>query len=146
MTTATYNKMGGDYNATYDIWMAAPPAPTSAYSDALDGFVMVWLYQPSGRSPIGTKQANPVTIGGNSYNVWVGPRNSGTNPNRPVVSYVLATPKLTQTFDLKPILVDAASHGIPSSWFVTDIFFGFEIWTGSAASGLSVTNFTAAVQ
>ena len=56
-TTATYNKMGGDYNATYDIWLARPPAPTSAYSDALDGFVMVWLYKPGSRSPIGPPPA-----------------------------------------------------------------------------------------
>jgi hypothetical protein len=148
MTTAAYNKSGGDYNATYDIWLAAPPAPTSQYSDALDGFVMVWLYKPSGRSPIGSMKTTK-TINGDSYNIWAGPRGSGTNPNRPVVSYVLATSTMNKTFDLKPILADAAansgSYGVTAiqpSWLVTDIFFGFEIWTGSAASGLGVTNFT----
>ncbi len=148
-TTAAYNKMGGDYNATYDIWMAAPPTPPSGafYSDAYDGFVMVWLYKPSGRTPIGGSPTKTgVVIDGNSYDVYVGPRGTGTNPNRPVVSYVANPAVLSRTFDLKPILMDAASHGIPSSWFVTDIFFGFEIWTGSSASGLSVTNFTAEVQ
>ena len=92
--------MGGDFNAAYDIWLAAPPAPTSAYSDALDAFVMVWLYQPSGRSPIGSVKASNKSIGGSSYNVWAGPRNSGTNPNRPVISYVLTSATYEQ--DLRP--------------------------------------------
>jgi len=86
------------------------------------------------------------TIDGTSYQVWVGPRGSGTNPNRPVVSYVTASTTMSKTFNLKPILTDASSYGIPSSWYVTDIFFGFEIWSGSGTSGLSVSNFTCNVQ
>jgi hypothetical protein len=42
--------------------------------------------------------------------------------------------------------MDAASHGIPNSWLVTDIFGGFEIWTGSSGVGLQMTNFTVDVQ
>jgi len=53
---------------------------------------------------------------------------------------------MSKTFNLKPILTDASSYGIPSSWYVTDIFFGFEIWSGSGTSGLSVSNFTCNVQ
>jgi hypothetical protein len=155
MTTAAYNKMNGDFNAAYDIWLARPPAPTSMYSDALDGFVMVWLYQPSGRYPIGGPNArvSNKSIGGSSYNVFAGPRGSGTNPNRPVISYVLTTPTMSKTFDLKPLLADAAANAtsygvgaIGTDWLVTDIFFGFEVWTGSAASGLGVTNFSVDVQ
>jgi hypothetical protein len=37
-------------------------------------------------------------------------------------------------------------YGIPSNWYVTDIFFGFEIWNGSGTAGLAVTNFTVDVQ
>jgi hypothetical protein len=150
MTTFQYNKSGGDYNATYDIWIASG-APTSSYSDALSAFVMVWLYQPSGRTPIGTKvTSSPVNIGGTMYDIWAGPRNSGTNPNRPVISYVVSGGAVTsKTFDLKPILLDAGTNtAIPSnmrvtsSWYVTDIFGGFEIWTGSSGVGLQMTNFT----
>jgi hypothetical protein len=144
-TTATYNKSGGDYNATYDIWLAAA-APASTYTDAVSGEVMVWLYKPASRSPIGTQMAT-ATVAGNSYTVWEGPRGSGSNPSAPVISYVLTTSRLSQTFDLKPILSDAAARGsIQTSWYVTDIFFGFEIWTGSNAAGLAVTTFTADVQ
>jgi hypothetical protein len=157
-TTFTWTGGSGnkDFNATYDIWVAAPgpngSLPTT-YADAISGFVMVWLYKPSSRTPIGTKQPNQATIGGTTYDVYVGPRGSSPNggdANRPVVSYVIAnsttTPVMSKTFDLKPILMDAASHGIPSTWMVTDIFGGFEIWTGSTASGLSMSNFTVAVQ
>ena len=37
-------------------------------------------------------------------------------------------------------------RAIPASSVVTDIFFGFEVWTGSAATGLGVTNFTVDVR
>jgi Glycosyl hydrolase family 12 len=142
MTTAAYNKQGGDFNATYDIWLASG-APTSAYSDALSGFVMVWLYQPTGRSPIGSSKATK-TIDGTS-----------SPSNRPVISYV--TNSMNKSFNLKPILDDAAANSatytsgtgasnITSSMYVTDIFFGFEVWTGSAASNLSVTNFSVDVK
>ncbi len=149
MTTAAYNKTGGDFNATYDIWLAASN-PTSAYSDALSGFVMVWLYKPGQRSPIGSVKATK-TIDGTSYEIWAGPRGSGTDAQRPVISYV--TSSMNKTFNLKPILDDAAANAatygvraIPASSVVTDIFFGFEVWTGSAASGLGVTNFTVDVR
>jgi len=157
MTTFTWTGGSGnkDFNATYDIWLASA-APSSAYSDAISGFVMVWLYQPSGRSPIGTKvTSSPVNIGGTMYDIWAGPRNSGSNPNRPVISYVVSGggPVMSKTFDLKPILVDSTTNtAIPQamrsgpSWLVTDIFGGFEVWTGSTASTLSMTNFTVAVQ
>ena len=144
MTTAAYNRASGDYNASYDIWVAAS-APASMYEDAVSGFVMVWLYKPSGRSPIGSMMTTK-TVDGTSYQVWVGPRGSGTNPNRPVVSYVVASTTMSKTFNLKPILADAANYGIPSSWYLTDVFFGFEIWSGSGTNGLSVSNFTCSVQ
>ena len=110
---------------------------------------MVWLYKPSNRSPIGSVKATK-TIDGTSYEIWAGPRNSGTDGQRPVISYVTNSMK---DFNLKPILDDAAANAatygvraIPSSYLVTDIFFGFEVWTGSAASGLGVTNFTVDVK
>ncbi len=144
----------GNYNATYDIWLAAPPAPAIGYNDALSGFVMVWLYKPSGNQPIGN-MVGSTTIGARTWNIWVGPRNMGTNPNRPVISYVAPTPIMGTTWtnvDLKPFLMDATTNtSIPSnmrvsaSWLVTDLFAGFEIWTGADGVGLKETAFTANV-
>ena len=143
-STAAYNRASGDYNAAYDIWVSSA-APTSDYNDALSGFVMLWMYKPSGRNPIGSMMTTKM-IGDAMYQVWVGPRNSGTNPNRPVVSYVATSTTMNKTYNLKLFLADAANYGIPSNWYLTDVFFGFEIWSGSGTSGLSVTNFTADVQ
>ncbi len=55
-------------------------------------------------------KASGKSIGGNSYDVWAGPRNSGTNPNRPVISYVLVGGSMNKSFDLKPVLADAAAN------------------------------------
>ena len=43
---------------------------------------MVWLYKPSNRSPIGSVKATK-TIDGTSYEIWAGPRNSGTMGSAP---------------------------------------------------------------
>ncbi len=147
----------GDYNATYDIWLAAPPPPAIGYGDALSGFVMVWLYKPGNHQPIGS-QVGTASIGGRTWNVWAGPRGTGTNPNRPVISYVAQTPITGTTFsnqDLKPFLTDAATNAIipttptnlhtSTAWLVTDVFAGFEIWTGGDGVGLKETAFTATV-
>ena len=108
MTTAAYNKNSGDFNATYDIWLASARRPPRTATRS-DGFVMVWLYKPGSRSPIGSMKTSK-SIGGSMYNVWAGPRNSGTNPNRPVISYVLQGGSMNKSFDLKPILADAAAN------------------------------------
>jgi len=144
-TTVAYNRTSGDYDATYDIWLSSS-SPTTTYSDPVSGEVMVWLYKPPSRQPIGSQVAT-ATIGGTTYSVWSGPRGTGTNPNATVVTYVRSTSVTNQALDLKLFLSDAVSRGtFASSWYVTDIFFGFEIWTGSAANGLSVTSFTVDVQ
>ena len=111
----------------------------------------MWLYQPPNRTPIGSK-VKSVTIGGNNYDVWAGPRNSGTVATRPVISYVANPAVTSRTFDLKPFLTDAATvtgsgfTQVSTSWYVTDIFGGFEVWKGSDAAGLQMTNFTVDVQ
>jgi hypothetical protein len=49
----------------------------------------------------------------------------------------------TLSFDLKAFITDAASSGISSSWYLTDVFAGFEIWDGNGTTNLGVTEFTA---
>jgi hypothetical protein len=150
-TTFSYNRASGDYNATYDVWLANQ-APTPGYKDALSAFVMVWLYQPPNRVPIGN-MVGTVNLANRTWNVWVGPRLTAPDPNRPVISYVAPTPVTTLTFDMKAFLADAAVNpSIPAAmrvstaWLVTDVFAGFEIWTGSSAAGVQATAFSAVVQ
>ena len=139
----------GSYNATYDIWFANSP-PTTEYQDGIDGFVMVWLRDPSGKQPIGT-QMGTATIGGQSWTVWVGPRGAGPagNNNAPVVSFVNPgenDDSRAQSFvnkNLLEFLTAAGQYGIGSSMYLTDVFGGFEIWSGGA--GLKVDEFKTVV-
>jgi hypothetical protein len=113
---------------------------------------MVWLYKPSGNNPIGGSPAHSgVTVPGvaGTWNVYIGPRGGGgPNSGVPVVSYVAATTLNTLTFDLNNFIKHAVStgYGIQNSWYLTDVFAGFEIWNGSNAQGLKVDKFTAVVQ
>jgi hypothetical protein len=150
MSTFRYNRANGDYNATYDIWFASS-LPTIRYDDAVSGFVMVWLYKPGARNPIGnTPTRSNVTLSGvpGMWNVYVGPRGgSGSNANAPVVSYVATSTMMgLSNVDLMVFIRDAAQHGINNQWYLTDVFGGFEIWGGGGTNGLSVQEFTAIVQ
>jgi len=132
---------GGDYNVSYDVWFAASPPAPGSYDDAISGFVMVWLYKPGNRSPIGSVQAQ-ASIAGHNWDVWVGPRGGGgSNSNAPVVSYVAQGTVQSIDFDLKDFIMDATSHGISTGWYLTDVFGGFEIWTGGDAVGLNLDRF-----
>src|SRR5690606_9543982 len=131
-TTFRYNRAGEGYNASYDVWFSSG-TPPAGYDDAPAGFLMIWLHKPGGFNPIGWEngaRANNVSLGGGTFNVYVGPRNSGSDPNRPVVNYVATSTMLSMDFDLKDFIDDAAQHGIQASWMLTDVFAGFEIWNG----------------
>lgn len=151
-STFRYSGSTGTFNATYDIWFANSP-PTAEYKDGIDGFVMVWLRDPGGKQPIGSIKASNVMVAGQAWNVWVGPRGQGPagNNNAPVVSFVNPTENddsRAQSFknvDLKQFFTAAASYGIGSNMYLTDVFAGFEIWSGGSGGNLGVDEFTAVV-
>jgi hypothetical protein len=73
-----------------------------------------------------------------------------------MITYVATAPLLALAVDLKMFLDDALSHAaadamgtgapaISAAWWLTDLFAGFEIWTGSDAANLTAT-FTADVR
>ncbi len=143
---------GGDFNAAYDVWFSKSSPTAGSYNDAISGFLMVWLYKPGSRSPIGSVKRQ-ATIAGQSWDVWVGPRgntSTGTDPaSRPVVSYVATKTLNTLSFDLKDFMNDAVTNGsadmsaggtgqaFAANWYLTDVFAGFEMWT--ATTGLKET-------
>ena len=151
-TTFTWTGNTGDYNAAYDIWFS-DKVPSVTYNDAIAGFLMVWLYKPSNQSPIGgSSKRSTATIAGHKWDVWVGPRGNtsdGTNDsNRPVISYVAQDgPIKTLTFNIKDFMSDAVTNAatdkqngatsaaFSSAWYLTDVFAGFEAWTGSSITG-----------
>ena len=151
-STFRYSGTTSSFNAAYDIWFAKSP-PSAEYKDGIDGFVMVWLRDPGGKQPIGSVQATNVMVAGQPWNVWVGPRGDGpAGPNNaPVVSFVNPTEdndSRAQTFkdvDLKAFFTAAATYGISSNMYLTDVFAGFEIWSGGAGGNLGVDEFKAVV-
>ena len=154
---------GGNYNAAYDIWFAKSSPTAGSYYDAISGFIMIWLYEPGQSQPIGSSvNTRSAIIDGQAYTVWRGPRNgmaTGTDgAGRPVISYVANSTNNNFSADLKAFFDDAVTNGaddmskgsgitqaFSSSWYLTDVFAGFEIWNGSDANGLQDT-FTCVIQ
>jgi hypothetical protein len=154
---------GGNYNAAYDIWFAKSPPTAGGYNDGVSGLLMIWTFKPGSSEPIGggnTKRN--ATIDGKAYTVWRGNRAAsatGTDgPGRPVISYVANSTNNNFSSDLKLFFDDAVANGaadmaagsgitqaFSSSWYLTDVFAGFEIWNGSDAKGLKDT-FTCVIQ
>jgi hypothetical protein len=144
---------GGDYDAGLDLWFAKSSPVAGSYDDAISGFIKIWLYKPAGRQPIGSVKRVAHFLD-HAWNVWVGPRGTtsrGTDDaGRPVITYVAdSTLSSLSTTDLQMFFIDdAVAHGaadqsaggtsqaFADSWYLTDVFAGFEIWSGSDAAGL----------
>ncbi len=124
-----------DYNAAYDVWFTNSSALVE--DDRPDGaYLMVWMYDPDGRQPVGGPTASGKTISGvpGSWTVW-----TGGSP--PVISYLSDSPRSELTFDLNAFIRDAVSsgYGIRDNQYLSIIFAGFEIWNGG--DGISVDQF-----
>jgi hypothetical protein len=148
---------GGNYNACYDIWFSKNAPTAGGYNDAISGFLMVWLYKPGGNQPIGSVKRQ-ATIGSTQFDVWVGPRgttSTGTDDSgRPVITYVAKSTLSSISFSMKDLIDDAVknaaadksaggtSQAFSSSWYLTDVFAGFEIWSGGDAKNLKTDSFT----
>src|SRR5690606_32334643 len=57
-----------DYNAAYDVWFAATPT-VGDYGAAQSAYLMVWLYQPGNRFPIGGNVGS-ASIAGQSWQIY----------------------------------------------------------------------------
>jgi hypothetical protein len=145
----TNNKSIGilGHNATYDVWFTPGSAPlgANAVSPGKGGaYLMVWMFKPADRQPRGSDTGHIAeTVAGvpGLWNVWV---DNSTDP--PCVSYVAANTALDGlAFDLNDFIQDAVQnqYGVTSSMYLSLVFGGFEIWSGS--DGLSLTKFCATV-
>ncbi len=142
MTSMTWADNGatGSYNATYDVWFSTSSGGEPAASAPSGGFLMVWYHMPSGNQPIGSMIAS-ATIGGKNWNVWYGTNSSN---QKPCVSYVAQTSINSFTFSLGDFIQDAVGRNyVQNSWYLTNVFAGFEIWSGGV--GLAVTDFSVTV-
>jgi len=127
----------GTYNASYDVWFS-----TNAMGDGQapsGGYLMVWFYDPANAQPIGSVQHPNVSIPGvmGTWDVWIGP-----NAGKPCISYVAKQPISSMTFDLNLFIQDAVKNRpntIQAGWYLTNVFAGFEIWSGGV--GLKTNDF-----
>jgi hypothetical protein len=126
---------GFNNDSAYDIWFNQ----TSTTSGQPNGTeVMIWINHQGAPQPFGSQVAT-ATLNGAKYAVWTG-RQSAWN----IVSYVAQTPVTSVTnLNLLPFFADAVSRGsLDPSWWLIDVEYGFEVWTGGqglAASGFSVS-------
>lgn len=124
---------GSQNDAAYDIWFNQ----TSTTSGQPNGTeIMIWINHQGAPQPFGSDVAT-ATIDGASYQVWTGNQTSWK-----IVSYVATTPVTSvSSLNLLPFFADAVSRGsLESSWYLIDVEYGFEIWTGG--DGLAMSNFS----
>ncbi len=131
------------YNATYDVWFSTSSAGEPSSSGPSGGYLMVWLHKPADAQPIGSAMKKGITIAGvpGTWDVWIGP-----NGTRPCISYVATQTTLSLSYDLNLFIQDAVKNQpntIQSTWYLTNIFSGFEIWRGG--QNLESTAFCAVV-
>jgi hypothetical protein len=120
-------------DAAYDIWFNQSSI-TSGQPNGTE--VMIWLNHQGAIRPFGTQTA-VAAINGANYEVWTGSQQSWK-----IISYVASTPVTGVTsLNLMPFFADAVSRGsLDPSWWLIDVEFGFEIWTGG--QGLALSNFS----
>lgn len=124
---------GFSNDAAYDIWFNQ----TSTASGQPNGTeVMIWLNHQGAIQPFGSRVATSA-INGTQYEVWTGNQSSWK-----IVSYVASSPVTFVTnLNLLPFFEDAVSRsGLDPSWWLIDVEFGFEIWTGG--KGLAMSDFS----
>jgi hypothetical protein len=131
---------GNIFNAAYDVWFNENTSQ-STQSGPTGGYLMVWLYDPPNAEPIGGSPAfTDVTLSGidGTWDIWI-----GLNGTRPCISYVRTEMTYQMSFDLKDFIDDATTRagGIDAGWALTNVFAGFEIWSGS--QGVETTAFCA---
>jgi hypothetical protein len=119
------NGNAGQYNAAYDVWLS-----TTGDISGHSAFLMVWLRDPKGQQPAGSKRVSGITVANapGTWNVWAGNVNG-----KPCISYVRAegqdSPEIE--LDVLDFVRDAATRNLslPGST-VLSVAVGFEIWSG----------------
>ncbi len=124
---------GYNNDAAYDIWFNQ----TSTTSGQPNGTeIMIWINHQGSIQPFGS-DVGTVTLDGASWQVWTGNQSSWK-----IISYVATAPVTSvSNLNLLPFFADAVSRGsLSTSYWLIDVEYGFEIWTGG--EGLAASNFS----
>jgi hypothetical protein len=117
----------GQYNAAWDIWLGD--------GTNLQSYLMVWLRDPPGQQPAGSKKTGGVSVGGQTWDVWAGSVNG-----KPIVNFV--RPEGSDLSEYEFDVLDFHSKAAELSGtlgvslagdHVNSVAVGFEVWN-------SVTN------
>jgi hypothetical protein len=127
----------GIYDVAYDIWYNQTPT-TSGQPNAEE--MMIWLNHTGSVQPSGSVVASNVTIGGHTYNIWLG-RESTWND----VSYVMTSGATSvSNLDVDLLAADSVSRGyMTNSDYLIDLEAGFELWQGGA--GLATNSYSVSI-
>jgi hypothetical protein len=145
MTSWTYAENGatGSFNAAYDVWFSTGSGGDPTAAAPSGGYLMVWFNDSPLNQPIGRLLATggTATIGGKQFSIWY-----VMNGSKPCVSYVAQQNFTSWTFSLGDFIQDAIARNcsgttkcLSSTWYLTNVFAGFEIWYGGV--GLETKDF-----
>lgn len=128
----------GAWDAAYDIWFNQSSSSSGQNNGAE---IMIWL-DSRGVQPAGSKVAT-ATIAGAQWEVWHTVV-SGSGTSWHYVAYKRVGATSSVSFDLKAFFTDAKNRGyIQSSWWLTSVQAGFELWQGGA--GIATNSFNVTV-
>ena len=132
-TAVNITQPGGYINdAAYDIWFDTASS-TSGQPNGTE--IMIWINEQGGATPFGTYYAN-VNIDGINWNVYYGRQTSWN-----CITYEATTGQTSTNLNLLPFFSDAVARGqLDTSWWLLDVEYGFEIWTGG--DGLAVNSYS----
>jgi len=138
----------GQYNAAYDVWFSEGSGENGTHNRT---FLMVWFDRTGAIFAEGEGEGHSsgiFSIDGKNFNSYVSTQFEG----RPIISYV-AQQRITEwDFDLLDFINDAkgrtssggsGANVIKDSYTLTNIFAGFEVWSGS--QGIRTDGFCADV-
>ncbi|HYQ01209.1 MAG TPA: hypothetical protein VER96_21205 [Polyangiaceae bacterium] len=130
------------YNAAYDIWLS-----TTNDMQGFSGYLMVWLRDPPGAQPAGSRKGSPVEVANapGTWNIWAGTVNSVNT--KPIVNYARAEGYDSEALeiDVMDFVRDAQARQLtlPGSTILS-VAVGFEIW--SPVTNLQSNDFYVQVQ
>jgi hypothetical protein len=138
---------GASNDVAYDIWFnQGPTTPTNQNTTGTE--MMIWVQRNGGVGP--SNPVTTITTSGITWNVdtWTNTGNCNcSGSGSQVIDFINAaassdgpTSGTTFSLNLVPFFEEALALGqIQSSWYLTTIEFGTEIWVGGP--GIQVNNF-----